>query len=199
MKLRVFLWLCVDSTVSGPTCQEPGPQQAVADPVLCSTRRRERPPTTRLEATMGEFVRLEVSEGVGTIRLDRPKMNALDAQMQREIIEALHRGRRAGRRRRGRGLRRRAGLRGGGRHQGDGGDVLPRVVATPTSCRPSRGRWQRSASRPSRPSPASPSVAAARSRSRPTSASPPTTPSSASPRSCSASSPAPAARSDCPV
>ncbi|MBC7631576.1 enoyl-CoA hydratase-related protein [Aeromicrobium sp.] len=36
---------------------------------------------------MGEFVRLEVSEGVGTIRLDRPKMNALDAQMQREIAE----------------------------------------------------------------------------------------------------------------
>ncbi|MFT4298515.1 MAG: enoyl-CoA hydratase-related protein [Aeromicrobium sp.] len=37
---------------------------------------------------MGEFVRLEVSDGVGTIRLDRPKMNALDAQMQREIAEA---------------------------------------------------------------------------------------------------------------
>jgi enoyl-CoA hydratase/carnithine racemase len=44
-------------------------------------------PERRLEATMGEFVRLEVSDGVGTIRLDRPKMNALDAQMQREIIE----------------------------------------------------------------------------------------------------------------
>jgi enoyl-CoA hydratase/carnithine racemase len=42
----------------------------------------------RLEATMGEFVRLEVSDGVGTIRLDRPKMNALDAQMQQEIAEA---------------------------------------------------------------------------------------------------------------
>ncbi|WP_040320508.1 enoyl-CoA hydratase/isomerase family protein [Aeromicrobium marinum] len=37
---------------------------------------------------MGEFVRLEVEAGVGTLRLDRPKMNALDAQMQREIIEA---------------------------------------------------------------------------------------------------------------
>ncbi len=34
---------------------------------------------------MGEFVRLEVADGVGTIRLDRPKMNALDAQMQEEI------------------------------------------------------------------------------------------------------------------
>ena len=36
---------------------------------------------------MGEFVRLEVQDGVGTIRLDRPKMNALDAQMQGEIAE----------------------------------------------------------------------------------------------------------------
>jgi enoyl-CoA hydratase/carnithine racemase len=32
-----------------------------------------------------EFVRLEVAEGVGTIRLDRPKMNALSAQVQEEI------------------------------------------------------------------------------------------------------------------
>ena len=37
---------------------------------------------------MGEFVRLEVEDGVGTIRLDRPKMNALDAQMQEEIRAA---------------------------------------------------------------------------------------------------------------
>jgi enoyl-CoA hydratase len=34
---------------------------------------------------VGEFVRLEVSAGVGTIRLDRPKMNALNVQMQEEI------------------------------------------------------------------------------------------------------------------
>ncbi len=34
---------------------------------------------------MGEYARLEVSEGVGTLRLDRPKMNALDRQMQLEI------------------------------------------------------------------------------------------------------------------
>ena len=33
------------------------------------------------------MARLEVADGVGTIRLDRPKMNPLDAQMQREIIE----------------------------------------------------------------------------------------------------------------
>src|SRR3546814_14509594 len=34
---------------------------------------------------MGEFVNLEVSDGVGTIRPDRPKMNALNKQVQEEI------------------------------------------------------------------------------------------------------------------
>ena len=37
---------------------------------------------------MGEFVHLDVDGGVGTIRLERPPMNALDAQMQEEICEA---------------------------------------------------------------------------------------------------------------
>lgn len=37
---------------------------------------------------MGEFVRLEVAEGIGTIRLDRPKMNALNRQVQEELREA---------------------------------------------------------------------------------------------------------------
>jgi enoyl-CoA hydratase len=37
---------------------------------------------------VGELARLEVDGGVATLRLDRPKMNALDAQMQAEIIEA---------------------------------------------------------------------------------------------------------------
>ena len=37
---------------------------------------------------MGEFVSLEVVDGVGTIRLDRPKMNALDSQVQEEIRAA---------------------------------------------------------------------------------------------------------------
>jgi enoyl-CoA hydratase/carnithine racemase len=32
-----------------------------------------------------EFVRLEVADGVGTLRLDRPKMNALNVQVQEEI------------------------------------------------------------------------------------------------------------------
>ena len=37
---------------------------------------------------MGDFVRLEVADGVGTIRLDRPKMNALNVQVQEEIRAA---------------------------------------------------------------------------------------------------------------
>ncbi len=37
---------------------------------------------------MGEFVRLEVEDGVGTIRLERPPMNALSAQVQEEIRAA---------------------------------------------------------------------------------------------------------------
>ncbi len=39
---------------------------------------------------MGEFVRLEVEDGVGTIRLERPPMNALSAQVQEEIRDAAH-------------------------------------------------------------------------------------------------------------
>ena len=37
---------------------------------------------------MGEFVRFEVDGGIGTIRLDRPPMNALNAQVQDELQEA---------------------------------------------------------------------------------------------------------------
>jgi len=37
---------------------------------------------------MGEFVRLEVSDGIGTIRLERPPMNALNAQVQEELRAA---------------------------------------------------------------------------------------------------------------
>jgi enoyl-CoA hydratase/carnithine racemase len=37
---------------------------------------------------VGEFVRLEVDGGIGTIRLDRPPMNALNAQVQGELQEA---------------------------------------------------------------------------------------------------------------
>jgi enoyl-CoA hydratase/carnithine racemase len=42
-----------------------------------------------------EFVTLQVEDGVGTIRLDRPKMNAIDEQLHREVraaaIEATER------------------------------------------------------------------------------------------------------------
>jgi enoyl-CoA hydratase/carnithine racemase len=37
---------------------------------------------------VAEFVRLEVEDGVGTIRIDRPKMNALNVQVQEEIRAA---------------------------------------------------------------------------------------------------------------
>jgi enoyl-CoA hydratase/carnithine racemase len=39
-------------------------------------------------AQQSEFVRLEVADGVGTIRVDRPKMNALSLQAQAEIRAA---------------------------------------------------------------------------------------------------------------
>src|SRR5688500_3942703 len=42
----------------------------------------------RRRYVVGEFVRLEVEDGVGTIRIDRPKMNALDKQVQEEIRAA---------------------------------------------------------------------------------------------------------------
>jgi enoyl-CoA hydratase/carnithine racemase len=37
---------------------------------------------------MAEFVRLEIADGIGTIRLDRPPMNALNAQVQEELRAA---------------------------------------------------------------------------------------------------------------
>ena len=40
--------------------------------------------------TTPEFVRLEVADGVATMRLDRPKMNALNVQVQEEIRAAAH-------------------------------------------------------------------------------------------------------------
>ncbi|MBX6724210.1 MAG: enoyl-CoA hydratase/isomerase family protein, partial [Dactylosporangium sp.] len=38
--------------------------------------------------TVGEFVRWETSGGIGTIRLDRPPMNALNTQVQEELRAA---------------------------------------------------------------------------------------------------------------
>lgn len=39
---------------------------------------------------MGEFVRLDSGGGIGTIRLDRPPVNALNEQVQEEIRAAAH-------------------------------------------------------------------------------------------------------------
>ena len=39
-------------------------------------------------SAQAEFVRLEVADGVGTIRLDRPKMNAISVQVQSELRAA---------------------------------------------------------------------------------------------------------------
>jgi enoyl-CoA hydratase/carnithine racemase len=47
------------------------------------------PPTPGARArvrSVTEFVRLEVDDGVGTIRLDRPPMNALSRQVQEELL-----------------------------------------------------------------------------------------------------------------
>jgi enoyl-CoA hydratase/carnithine racemase len=38
---------------------------------------------------VGEFVNLEVKDGVGTIQLDRPKVNALNSQVAAEVGEAV--------------------------------------------------------------------------------------------------------------
>jgi len=37
---------------------------------------------------VGDFVRLEINDGIGTIRLDRPPMNALNTQVQEELRAA---------------------------------------------------------------------------------------------------------------
>lgn len=40
-------------------------------------------------ADQAEFVRLEVADGVATIRLDRPKMNAISIQVQEELVAVV--------------------------------------------------------------------------------------------------------------
>ncbi len=39
---------------------------------------------------MGALVRLEVSDGIGTLRLDRPKMNAIDSALRADLLAAAH-------------------------------------------------------------------------------------------------------------
>ena len=178
-----------------------GPRRRARRPTW--SRTGSRPAASRSDRAahgfraMGEFVRLEV----GRRRRHDPAGPAEDERPQRAGAGGDPRRPRPRRPTRddvtrGRRLRRRAGLRGRRRRQGDGGHVLHRhgqALRRRCSRRspPSRGSPSRSSPR----SPATPSAAAASSRCAPTSGSPPRTPSSASPRSCSASSPAPAAPS----
>lgn len=131
-------------------------------------------------------VTLEVRDGVGTIQLDRPPMNALDVAIQdrlRELAEEATRREDV-----------RAVILYGGEKVFAAGADIKEMQAMDHTAMVLRSRGSRTPSRPSPasrsrsspPSPATPSAAAANWRSAPTSGSPPTTPSSASRRSSSA-------------
>ena len=145
---------------------------------------------------MGEFVRLEVDDGIGTIRLDRPPMNALNTQVQEEL-------RAAARKATERADVRAVVLYGGPKVFAAGADIKEMARqgyaemaerAGALSSAFTRRRADPQAGRRGR-SRATRSAAGASWRSPPTSGSPATTPSSASPRSGWASSPARAAPS----
>ena len=144
---------------------------------------------------MSEFVHFEVQDGVGTIRLDRPPMNALSAQVQQEIRGAAYE------------ATTRADVRavvvhGGPKVFAAGADVKEMVawsyqemVDRSAALQASFTAVAGSRSRPSLRSRATPSAVAASSRCAATCASPATTPSSVSRRSCSGSSRVRAGRS----
>ena len=69
---------------------------------------------------VAEFVRLEVEDGVGTIRLDRPPMNAMNRQVRPSSPGCGERGARPRRRPGGDRLRRPEDVRRRRGHQGDG-------------------------------------------------------------------------------
>ena len=147
------------------------------------------PPTGRIRAMSGP-VSLEVADGVGVIRLDRPPANAFDTQMGLALGAAV----------------REAGERddvgavvvwGGPKLFAAGADLKTLVDAGPEEARPQvealGGACDLLEALPrcrSRPSTATRSAAVSRWRSPATSASPPRTRSSASRRSGSGSSPA---------
>ena len=147
-------------------------------------------------SSVTEFVRLEVEGGVGTIRLDRPPMNAVNRQLNLELAEISAEAA-------GRTDVRAVVVYGGEKVLAAGADVKEMAALTysemaerdPRAVERASARSRRSPSRRSPRSPATPSAAASSSRSRATAASPATTPRSASPRSCSGSSPAAAGRS----
>ena len=127
---------------------------------------------------MGEFVRLEVADGVGTIRLDRPKMNALNVQMQEEIRAAATEATE-------RDDVKAVVVYGGERVFAAGADIKEMADMSvrrhgrgaPAPCSRRSPPSPASPSRSSRPSPATRWAAAASSPCAPTSASPPRTPS----------------------
>src|SRR5450759_3523620 len=61
-----------------------GPPQAAASACVGTLR---RPPIDQ-GVTVAEFVQLEVEDSIGTIRLDRPPMNALNVAVQEEVRAA---------------------------------------------------------------------------------------------------------------
>ena len=75
---------------------------------------------------MGEFVKLEVADGIGTILLNRPPVNALNDQLTAELADGRPGGLGHGRDPRGDHLRRREGFAGRRRHQRHGRGELPR-------------------------------------------------------------------------
>ena len=138
---------------------------------------------------MGEFVRVETADQIATIRLDRPKMNALNAQVQGEIAEAA------------RQVSADDAVRAVILYGGSGSSPpartsrrwrrsgTPRWPSGRPRCRP-RSTWSPTyPSRSSRPSPATRSAAGSSSRCAPTSACSVKTPRWGSRRSCSASFP----------
>ena len=185
------------SSCSAAAAGSPPTARLSRPPAWGVPRRTRRPHERRRHRrAVTEFVRLEVDGGVGTIRLDRPPMNAVNRQVNVELATDREGGGRARGRARGRRLRRREGARGRRRRQGDGRPLLlARWPPAPTSSRTASAPCRRSRSRRCARSPATPSAAGSRSRSPATAASPATTPPSGCRRSCSGSSRAAAARS----
>ena len=147
---------------------------------------------------MAEFVTLETTDGIGTIRFNRPPVNALNDQVTEELAAAA--------RAAAADEVRAVIIYGGEKVFAGGADITvmaeagyAEMAARGTGSRPPSTCWPPWASRWSPRSPATRSAAAWRSRWPPTSASRGSGPGSASRRSCSASSPGRAAPSGCPA
>ena len=143
---------------------------------------------------MADFLTLDVDGGIGTIRLDRPPMNALNAQVQDELLALCGEIR-------GRADVRAVVVHGGEKVFAAGADIKEMATMSYTDMVERSTALQAAFTALAElPVPTvaaitgTPWGAAASSRWPATSGSAPPTPSSASPRSCSASSPEPVAR-----